>query len=205
MSEGDVLEILIVDGGSKDGTVAAACESGATVVSTSAGRGRQLAEGGEAAKGDWLLFLHADTVLDSGWPDDVQKFINDKDGRNHAAYFRFALDHDSPQAKRLESIVSWRCRYFGMPYGDQGLLISRELYQSVGGFNALPLMEDVDILRSVKRKIGSKGLHCLPVKAITASDRYRRDGYLKRSSLNLLCLAAYWVGIPAHHIARLYG
>jgi len=205
VSEGGPLEIIVVDGGSRDGSAEAACEAGATVISTPSGRGRQLAEGGRAAKGDWLLFLHADTVLDSGWPDEVRNFIDGMDGRTDAAYFRFALDHDSPQAKRLESIVSWRCRCLGMPYGDQGLLIGRELYRSVGGFSALPLMEDIDILRNIKRKVGSKGLHCLPVRAITASDRYRRDGYLRRCSVNLLCLVAYWIGVPTRHIARLYG
>jgi len=198
------LQVIVVDGGSIDSTAQLADSMGATVITSMAGRGRQLATGANSANNEWFLFLHADTVLDPGWSAIVQNFVRNYDG-DAAAYFKFALDHDSPQAKRLERIVSWRCRRFALPYGDQGLLIHRDLYQSVGGYSLIPLMEDVDFLRRLRRKIGRNGLHCLPVRAVTAADRYRRDGYLIRSGRNLLCLTAYWLGVPSRYIARLYG
>jgi len=198
-------EIIVVDGGSSDSTVRIASEYGATVLSAKSGRGTQLAAGADAAKCEWFLFLHADTVLEPGWPQRVQEFIRTANSTMSAAYFRFALDHDSPQAQRLEKIVAWRCRRFGLPYGDQGLLIHRDLYRSAGGYSPVPLMEDVDFIRRLRRKTGRQGLQCLPARAVTGSERYRRDGYLLRSSRNLLCLTAYWLGVPTQFIARLYG
>lgn len=205
LGEAHMVEIIVVDGGSTDATRTIAAEAGATVLTETAGRGRQLAAGGDRAKGDWLLFLHADTVLDPGWSGSVDAFIHENADKNRVAYFRFALDQDSAQARRLERMVAWRCRRFALPYGDQGLLIHRDLYRSVGGYKTMPLMEDVDLVRRLHRHIGRAAFFSLSAKAITASDRYRRTGYLTRSSLNLACLTAYWLGVPPRYIARFYG
>ncbi|MEQ9489380.1 MAG: TIGR04283 family arsenosugar biosynthesis glycosyltransferase [Alphaproteobacteria bacterium] len=205
LAEIAVEEILVVDGGSTDSTRQIAENAGATVLTGTAGRGQQLSAGGKIATADWLLFLHADTILQPGWSADVKAFVDDSLDHPRVGYFRFALDDDTPQAHRLENIVAWRCRCFSLPYGDQGLLIRRDLYHEIGGFKAIPLMEDVELVRRLHKRIGRAAFHCLSTKAVTASDRYRRTGYLARSSLNLACLTAYWLGVPPRYIARVYG
>lgn len=194
-------EVVVVDGGSEDGTVEFARESGVRVEAAPMGRGLQLRAGAEAARGDWLLFLHADTRLESGWKRAVEIFCADPANRDKAAAFRFALDDHCAQARRLERMVAWRVRWIGLPYGDQGLLISREFYDALGGFRLLPLMEDVDLAR----RIGKKRLVALPIAAHTSAVRWRRDGWLARSLRNLICLALYFLGVPPHMIQRLYG
>jgi rSAM/selenodomain-associated transferase 2 len=197
---GLVADIIVSDGGSLDDTVALARTAGANIVTGPPGRGHQLALGAQAAQGDWLLFLHADTHLDLGWEAAVTAFIAAK-GDNHAAAFAFALDDDAPAARRLERMVSWRCQRLALPYGDQGLLISRKLYDGLGGFAPIPLMEDVDLVR----RIGRNRLTILDHRAVTSAARYRRDGYLRRSARNLTCLSLFVIGVPPRRIARLYG
>ena len=133
-SVADADEVVVVDGGSSDGTPALAISLGAKVVSAPRGRGIQLAQGVRVAQGEWLLLLHADTRLAPGWREAAPP-------ENCAGYFRFALDSDDPLARQLERLVAWRCRLFALPYGDQGLLIHRDLLQQVGGIKPLPLME----------------------------------------------------------------
>ncbi len=193
-------EVLAVDGGSSDGTAAIAEDHGARVVESAPGRGTQLSEGARHAGGRWLLFLHADTVPERGWADAVFRHCGDPANRERAATFRFALDDSSRAARRLEAIVAWRTAALGLPYGDQGLLISRGFYDSLGGFRPLPLMEDVDIVR----RIGRRRLDVLDVAAVTSAVRYRRAGYLRRSGRNLVCLGLYFLGVPPGAIARLY-
>jgi len=164
------------------------------------GRGRQLKDGAEAASGDWLLFLHADTVLPKDWGIEVCAFVAKEGVRQHAGYFTFALDDDDRAAKRLEKIVSWRCRLLGLPYGDQGLLISRDLYNEIGGFSEIPLMEDVDIVR----RIGKHRLRQLSSCAVTSATRYQKQGYFKRMMRNLSCLTLYFLGLSPNKIVKLY-
>ena len=192
-------EILVVDGGSSDRSVALAEAAGARVLRTKRGRGLQLAAGAAAAGGDWLLFLHADTRLEPGWPTTARAFM--AEGGARAAAFALALDDDSGAARRLERIVAWRSRALGLPYGDQGLLLSRALYQRVGGFRPLPLMEDVDIVR----RIGRSRIRILDARAITSAERYRRDGWLARPARNVACLSLYFLGVPPALLAKLYG
>ena len=193
-------EIIVADGGSTDATADIAAGHGARVIKSSPGRGPQLAAGAEAATGQWLLFLHADTRLSTNWRTAADRFMAEQGNLHRAAVFRFRLDDDASSARRLETIVAWRTRAFGLPYGDQGLLISRAFYQELGGYRPLALMEDVDIVR----RIGNKRLAVLEADALTSSDRYRTGGYILRPLRNLLCRALYFLGIPNRTIERLY-
>jgi len=194
-------EVIVADGGSSDETAAHAGTAGARVVVAPRGRGSQLAAGAAAAAGDWLLFLHADCRPEPGWEDAVGAFLAAPQAQSRAGYFDFALDDPAPAARRLEGIVAWRCRVLALPYGDQGLLIARPLYEAVGGFRPLPLMEDVDLVRRLgRRRLARIGARCL-----ASARRYRRDGYLRRPLRNLLCLSLYLAGVPAARIVRLYG
>ncbi len=195
-------EVIDVDGGSRDGTAALAESRGARVVTSAAGRGAQLVAGAATARGRWLLFLHADTRLSEGWWNAAKGFMEAAAaGEDRAGYFRYALDDDSPAARRLETLVDWRCRLLGLPYGDQGLLISRDFFDALGGFRPLPLMEDVEFIR----RIGRRRLVMLDAQAVTSASRYRRDGYLRRSARNISCLLLYFLGLSPRTLVRLYG
>jgi rSAM/selenodomain-associated transferase 2 len=199
--DGLVRERIVVDGGSTDGTAALARAAGARVIPAPRGRGIQLAMGAGSATGEWLLFVHADTVLDPGWAAAASVFMASEPVGGRAGYFRFRLDDPRPGAKRLERMVAARCRVLALPYGDQGLLIHRTLYAAAGGFRPLPLFEDVDMVRRITRG----RLAALDVAAVTSADRYRRSGYLLRPARNLCCLGLYLLGVPPRLIARIYG
>lgn len=192
-------DVVVVDGGSGDGTPAVARELGARVVRAPRGRGTQLAAGAVEARGEWLLFLHADTVLAAGWSAAARAFI--AGGAHRAGWFHFRLDDAATAARRLEALVAWRCRVLALPYGDQGLLLPRSLYDAVGGYRPLPLMEDVDLIR----RLGRRRLAAIGASAVTSAARYRRDGYIRRTTRNLACLALWRLGLPPRAIARLYG
>lgn len=194
-------EIVVVDGGSRDGTPAIAARLGCRVVAAPRGRGPQLAAGADAASHEWLMFLHADTRPAPGWADAVAAFIADRASLDRAGYFRFALDDGTPAARRLERAVAWRCRRLALPYGDQGLLVHRALYRAVGGYRPLVLMEDVDIVR----RLGRARLRAIAHDAVTSAERWRRQGYLRRSARNLVCLGAWFLGVDPARIARFYG
>ena len=202
--DGMVREAIVVDGGSTDETCAIAEAAGTHLIEAERGRGAQLEAGASDARSDWLLFLHADTVLDPGWVEEAQGFIERvESGRRPeaAASFRFALDDDGIMPRLVERLVGLRCRLLGLPYGDQGLLISRRLYRRLGGFRPLPLMEDVDLVRRLKRR----ELVMLKSRAVTSGERYRREGYLVRSLRNLGCILLYYLRVPPRVLARLYG
>jgi rSAM/selenodomain-associated transferase 2 len=198
---GLIKEVVISDGGSIDQTCEMAENTGCRCVTGPSGRGVQLAKGARAARGDWLLFLHADTVLSPGWDEEVSHYMSQSYAAAHAGVFRFALDDFRPQARRLERMVALRCRLLALPYGDQGLLIHRSLYDQTGGYAELPLMEDVDLIR----RIGRKRLIYFRSTAQTSATRYINGGYLRRPLRNLLCLSLFFLRVPPRHITRLYG
>ena len=192
-------EVVVSDGGSEDSTPALARRLGARVLRSPRGRGSQLAAGVAAARGPWLLLLHADTRLGPGWADAVA--AHQRKGAGGAGYFRFALDSPDPRARRLERAVAWRCRALALPYGDQGLLIHRDLLERVGGVRPIPLMEDVDLVR----RLGRARLAALDADAVTSAAKWERDGWYRRSARNLACLALWRAGVPPRLIARTYG
>jgi rSAM/selenodomain-associated transferase 2 len=197
---GQVAEIIIADGGSSDGTRGIEQASGARVISAPRGRGPQLRAAAEAATQPWLLAIHADTRPGPGWQEAVAGFIAEPENNAKAAYFRFTLDDPAPEARRLEAMVAWRCRWLGLPYGDQGLLIARDFYKALGGYEPVPLMEDVALIR----RIGRKRLRALPVDFITSAEKWQRDGWYARSARNLFCLSLWFAGGSPARIARIY-
>lgn len=201
--DGLVREVIIVDGGSKDRTLQVAENSGAEIITGTAGRGPQLKAGAAKARQPWLLFLHADTELGPGWDQIASHFMEKVDrGRvtPSAAAFRFRLMDEGWRPRALEAAVGLRCALFKAPYGDQGLLIPRSLYEEVGGFDTLPLMEDVDMIR----RLGRRRITMLRAEASTSARRYRTDGYARRTARNLFCLAAYMAGMPPERVRRIY-
>ena len=197
---GEVAEIIIADGGSMDATPDIARAYGAQVITAPRGRGPQLRAAAEAASQPWLLALHADTCPGAGWQEAVAGFIARPEAATQVGYFRFALDDPAPEARRLEAMVAWRCRWLGLPYGDQGLLIGRDFYQALGGYEPIPLMEDVALIR----RIGRKRLVALPPAFITSAEKWRRHGWYARSARNLFCLSLWFAGGSPDRIVRLY-
>jgi rSAM/selenodomain-associated transferase 2 len=191
-------EVIVVDGGSVDATKQVAAASGARLLAAPRGRGGQFAAGVAAAAQPWLLLLHADTRLCRGWEAAAMAHIRGSPDR--AGYFRFALEGDDRHARRLERLVAWRCRVLTLPYGDQGLLIHRDLLRAVGGVPPLPLMEDVELIR----RLGRHRLVALDVAAVTSPAKWVREGWYRRSARNLACLTLYFAGVPPWLIARLY-
>lgn len=193
-----VAETVVVDGGSEDATADLASALGARVILSPRGRGAQIAAGAALAAHPWLLMLHADTRLGAGWQGAVRAHMRRFPDR--AGYFGFALDSEAAAARRLERIVRWRCQALALPYGDQGLLIRRDLLDAVGGVRPLVLMEDVDLVR----RLGRRRLVGLEAAALTSAEKWERAGWRRRSARNLVCLSLYLIGVPPPVIARLY-
>ena len=201
--EGLVREAIVVDAGSTDRTAAIADEAGAQLTVRSGGRGYQLLTGARRARFPWLLFLHADTALQPGWEREAAAFMEAVDTGKRplaAAAFRFGLDDTGAAPRALEGLVRLRCALLRLPYGDQGLLIPKVHYEEIGGHNPLPLMEDVDSVRRLKRR----RIVLLQARAVTNAQRFRRRGYVRRSARNLLCLGLYALRVPPSTIARIY-
>lgn len=194
------LELIVVDANSTDETACLAKKLGARVIYCEKGRGPQLIAGSKAAKGDWLLFLHADTVLGAGWAASIVVFASQKSSLDRAAVFTFALDTKSRASERLTQMVRFRNKWLGLPYGDQGLLIYRRFYKRTGGYKPWPLMEDVDLVR----RIGNSKIALFDTVAITSAERYVNDGYLKRITRNFLCLFLYFIGVSPKLISKIY-
>ena len=154
-------EIIIVDCGSEDRTIDVANIYGAKVYrSKEKNRGLQLDIGAKNSKGEWLIFLHADTRLTHDWFRKINSVF--KGDKNYIYYFKFKIYHKKMIFRVLEILVNLRSRFFKQPYGDQGLIIHKTNYLKNNGFRKIPLMEDVDFLRRLKNKKNLKQLN-LPI------------------------------------------
>lgn len=189
-----IREVIVTDGGSDDDTHAVAEGIGAKLVRGPASRGGQLRRGCAEARGDWLMILHADTQLDPGWAEPVAAHL----AGDRPAHFRLAFDRGGAGAALTAGWANLRSRAFGLPYGDQGLLIRRDMLAAAGGYADIPLMEDVDLVRRLPRLVR------LPVTARTSAARYVREGWLRRGRRNLTLLMRYYAGADPSVLAQAY-
>jgi rSAM/selenodomain-associated transferase 2 len=162
------------------------------------GRARQMNAGAAVSLGEWLVFLHADTRLPSGWREAI-----DAAGRDplvNAGCFRFALDSRAPMARLVELGVRVRVALFGLPYGDQAIFVRRDVFEALGGYADLPIMEDVDLVR----RLGTRGrLFRSSRPAMTSARRWERDGWIRRTALHLSLIVLYFCGVPPARLVRL--
>lgn len=196
-----VSEIILVDGGSRVPPHKFVRGRPARVIATPKGRGIQLARGAKAAHNAWFLFLHSDTALEAGWQEMVREFlVLHPPPEQAAAVFRFALRDADWRARITEWGAELRWRLGALAYGDQGLVIARDTYFALGEYKPLALMEDVALWRKLPRR----ARHRLEAHAHSSAARYRRDGYGKRWTINLLCLMLYGLGVTPARLAKLY-
>lgn len=198
LAAGLIREVVLVDGGSEDETASMAEAAGCKVILAEKGRAKQLIAGADAARGDWRLFLHADTALSPDWAERAGHHIDQRPGK--AACFTLAYRSDAREAKWLAARANRRTRWLGLPYGDQGLLVSKTLYEEVGGYPDVPLMEDVALVRA----IGKKRITLLSAEARTSAEKYERDGWRKRAYGNAGLIVRYFMGADPEALAKSY-
>jgi hypothetical protein len=200
-ASGLISDLVVSDAGSTDATTAAARAAGARIVGGSKGRGGQLKRGAAAARSDWLLFLHADTVLEAGWDAEARAHLADA---ARAGVFRLAFDAEGLAPRLVAAGANLRTRIFKLPYGDQGLLVARALYDAVGGYADQPLFEDVDIVDRIVRRGGRRALRLFRARARTSAARYERRGYARQVLSNWRALVSWRLGAAPEAIARRY-
>ena len=193
-------EVVVSDGGSRDGTVALARELGARIVEGPEGRGGQLHRGARAAHGDVLLFLHADTELPPGAVDAVREAV--AGGAVGGAFLmRFQEETDKPLLRLGGRLVRLRTRWLQVPLGDQAQFATREAYEAAGGFPDWPILEDLHFIRRLRRQ-GS--LAVVPSVVTTSGRRFVRRGVLRTLATNYLIWSLYALGVSPHRLSRLY-
>ncbi|WP_040605188.1 TIGR04283 family arsenosugar biosynthesis glycosyltransferase [Sagittula stellata] len=195
LTQGLIRELVVSDGGSTDATLDIADAAGAVIVTGPASRGGQLRRGAAEARADWLMVLHADTILEEGWNRPVAEAIRAR----QAGYFTLRFDARGLAPRVVAGWANLRARTFGLPYGDQGLLLPLSLYHEAGGYPDIPLMEDVALARALRGR-----LKPLDVTATTSAERYRKQGWIVRGGRNLSTLTRYLAGADPETLARRY-
>jgi rSAM/selenodomain-associated transferase 2 len=193
------VEVIIVDGGSEDGTLAMAASAGARLVNSPKGRARQMNAGAQLASGDVLLFLHVDTVL----PEHAERLIEAALCSGRRVWGRFDVDiRGRPRMLRvIAALMNWRSRMTGIATGDQAIFVARSVFESVGGFPDQPLMEDVELCKLL-RALSLPA--CVRARAVTSGRRWESRGVWRTIGLMWRLRWAYWRGVPASVLVNLY-
>lgn len=193
------IEILVVDGDPAGGTIRAIDRQGVAGLTAPRGRGSQQNAGAAAAAGDYLLFLHADTRLPAGAFQAAAELLETK---AELGAFSLAIRSGHPLLRLIAAGATWRSRFFSLPYGDQALFLRRDIFEAMGGFADIPVMEDVELVRALRRAGGRVGI--LAQRVTTSARRWRAGGILRTTLRNLLLLLLFSLGVPPGRLARHY-
>jgi len=192
-------ELVVVDGRSRDGTPVLARLAGARVIHGQGGRGGQLAAGVAATEGTWLLLLHADTRLPTGWRALVERAM--AEGERRAWAFRLGIEGGGAGLRLVEALVGLRSRWRQLPYGDQGLLIARSWLAAAGGIQPIPLMEDLDLVLRLRRR---GPVQLLPATLVVSARRWRHRGVIGTALANMRLRRAWRRGESPERLAARY-
>lgn len=193
-------EVVVVDGGSRDATVEIAQPLADLVLTAPRGRGAQLNAGARAARGELLLFLHADTRLPPGAVEAIRAAL--AEGTHDWGRFDVEIAGRHPLLRVVARLVSWRSRLTGIATGDQAIFVRRSRFESAGGFPELPLMEDVALSTTLRRDSRPA---CLPLRVVTSGRRWESRGVLRTIVLMWWLRLLFWLGRDAASLARRYG
>jgi len=193
------VDIVIADGGSADDTRDVARRGGARVVDAPRGRGSQLRAGAAVARGDWLCVLHADVRLPPDARRDLERTVHDPSCA--AAVWGLRIDAPGWWFRAVEWGAARRVRYLGLAYGDQGLLMRRAAYEAAGGYPDHPIMEDVGLVRALRRRTP---LRVLPSSVVVSARRWSRDGAVRGWLRNVALVSAYLAGVAPERLVRWY-
>jgi rSAM/selenodomain-associated transferase 2 len=200
LKEGCDCEIIVADGGSTDKTAESAKRyPGVSFIQSRKGRGLQMNMGASAASGDILLFLHTDTILETGWAAEILSVLEDTSISGGA--LTFSIRSPLWKYRIVETWVKLRCKFCSLPYGDQAIFVRKSAFDLIGGYRNIPLMEDVDFIGRLK-KLGT--IVILNKKAITSERRWSKKGLIKTAAINQLIMLLYRFGVNPCRLARIY-
>ena len=195
----DNLELIVVDGGSIDGTAELARSQGAKVIQSNPGKAIQMNTGAAAAAGDILVFLHADTRLPEGFRHEIVTTLNQRGVA--AGAFRLSIDSPAAGIRFIERMANLRSRFLRLPYGDQALFMKKSLFDRIGGFPQMQIMEDFILVRRLKHK---GKIVIVPKAVVTSPRRWLHLGILRTWLINQLIIMAYYLGLPSERLTRIY-
>lgn len=193
----DVHEVLVVDGQSSDDTVRLAEDFGARVISSVPGRGHQLNKGVRVSTGDICFFLHADTIPPPQFAQHIRRTLTQPGVC--AGAFELSIDGAGIGFRWIERLVKLRCGWQQMPYGDQGIFIRKRDLDRIGGFPRIPIMEDYRLMQ-LMRKLGRVSI--ADARVSTSARRWIKNGILRTTLKNRLCVVAYRLGVSPERLAR---
>jgi len=193
------VEAIVIDGGSRDNTREVAAATGARVITTPPGRALQMNTGAAAARGNHLLFLHADTILPTGFANRIRQTLIEPEVV--AGAFRLAVDAPGLLMRILERLIYWRSTSLQMVYGDQAIFMTAETFQAAGGFPDIPIMEDFEFIRRLRRR---GRIAVLPEAVTTSARRWQRLGLIRTTITNQLIIVAYLCRVDPGRLARWY-
>jgi rSAM/selenodomain-associated transferase 2 len=198
--ESGYIEVIVADGGSVDGTLEVIGNlNDVVLIESPKGRGLQMNQGAGAATGNIYLFLHADTLLEQGWSSEIMTALEDSVVAGGA--FTLAIDSPEWQYRLIELMVRARSALWKLPYGDQGIFVRRDVFEKIGRYKNIPLMEDVDLIERIKREGRISILHR---KAVTSHRRWKKEGWIRATLMNQLIMIMYRLGVEPHILAGLY-
>ena len=193
------LEVIVVDGGSQDDTVMIARSQGVQVICAPIGRAQQMNAGAAIATGDILLFLHADTRLPPNFPSLVRQALQHPG--TIAGAFELGIDDQMLGLRLIERMANWRSQFLSMPYGDQAIFVQASIFHNIGGFPNLPIMEDFEFIRSLKK---SGKIAIVPASVLTSARRWQKLGIIQTTLINQLMIIGYFLRVPPAKLVTWY-